>query len=221
MSEETMEQKPSLIGMITNPTEQFERIKERPVIWGAMGIIIILFMIGMWLTFLGVDLTGEISNEMGVEIDEELEGFIEFFENVGIFLGGIIGPIIGVLISSIIFLLVGKIVNSSVTFRQLFSMNTYIMIITALGVIVNGILFAIFGGESDIVFTSLGFIMNGEGPSGAIANHLEVFSIWNLVLTAIGLEKVARFSKGLAWAVPIIIFIVGMFFEIANASMQL
>jgi len=221
MLEDTNVEKPSLVGMITNPTEQFERIRKQPLIWGAMGIIIILFIIGLWLSSLGIDFSEVITTENELIIEEEFEEFVKAFEKIGFFIGGIIGPILGVLVSSVIYLLVAKIVQSAVTFRQLFSMNTYIMIITVLGVIINGIFFAIFGGQFEDQFTSLGSLINLQGPVGIVFDNLEVFSIWNLILTAIGLEKVARFSKGLAWAVPITIFVIGILFAVMGANIEI
>ena len=53
MSEEVKAKNPSIWGMIWSPTEQFERIKERPKIWGALAIVTVLFVIGMYLTSLG------------------------------------------------------------------------------------------------------------------------------------------------------------------------
>lgn len=217
MTAETNKQKPSLLGMISNPTEQFERIRERPIIWGAMGIIIILFIIGTSLGFIGVDFS-EVLSESGLEVDEELESILKGIGIFSVFFGAIIGPIIGVLIASVIHLLVAKIAQTTVNFRQLFSMNTYIMIVTVLGVIVNGIFYAISSQGTDIPFTSLGYFIHLDGPSDAVVNSLEVFDIWKLILTAIGLEKVARFSKGLAWAIPIVIFLVGIIFGIMGSS---
>lgn len=223
MVEETNKQKPSLLGIITSPAEQFERIRERPLIWGAMGIIVILFIVGISLTFVGLDLseilTDEIvTDEVGLELDEEFESIVKVTGIIFLFIGGIIGPLIGVLVSTVIFLLVAKIANSSVTFRQLFSMNTYLMIITVLGMIVNGILSLILNADPEVTITSLGSLLNLDGVSGAIMDNFELFGIWNIILTAMGLEIVARFSKGLAWAVPIAIFVTGILFSIMGAS---
>lgn len=221
MVEEVDRQKPSLIGMITSPTEQFKRIRERPVIWVAMGIIIVLFVVGTWTTLGDIDIAGEISQQEGVPLDEDLEAFAEFFANVTLFLTGIIGPLLGALIYSAIYLLIAKIANSAVTFRQLFSMSTYIMFVAAIGVLLNGVLYATFGGDLTVNFTSLGKFIDLDGVGGVIVDRIDVFSIWHIILTAIGLRIVARFSKGLAWGIPIVIFIGGILMGIATLNIQL
>lgn len=216
MSEETKVEKPSLLGMIWSPSEQFERIKQRPIIWGAMIIVTILTIIGMWLMSLGV----EISDVEGLEgfSPEDLAG-IKIFSQIMMVVTGLFTPIFVVLISSAIYLLIAKIARSEVTFKQLFSMNTYIMMISALSVIVNGIISAFVGmGDSDQLFTSLGSLMNVEGAMGGLFNSLEVFTIWGVILTAMGLHKVANFSKGLAWTIAIAFFVISVIFAMIGTA---
>lgn len=213
MSEETKVQKPSLLGMIWSPTEQFERIKERPKIWGALAIISVLFIIGSWLTTLGV------SADLGLEgMDEELVAGIEIITTIGIIIVGIFIPIFTVLISSFIYWVIAKITKYEVSFKQLFSMNTYILIVSALSLIVNGIVIALTKGNPEIMFTSLGSVLGTGGVFGAVFDSIEVFSIWGVILAAIGLHKVAGFSKGLAWTISIGLFVIGIIFAMVGAA---
>ena len=214
MTEETKAEKPSLLGMIWSPTEQFERIRERPLIWGALAIITVLFIIGMWLQSLGV----EIPELEG--IPEEQLANVQVFSTIGIIIGGLFTPVITILISSFIYWLIAKIVRSDVSFRQLFSMNTYIMIISALSLIINGIAFALFGGSPEMMFTSLGSVIDAEGAMNGLLNSIEVFTIWGVILTAIGLNKVAEFSKGLAWTLSIAFFVISVIFAMIGASIS-
>lgn len=203
-------EKPSLFGMIFNPTEQFERIKERPLIWGAMVIVTILTIIGTWLMSLGIEIP-----EM-----EELPG-MEVFAQITMIITGLFIPIFTVLISSFIYWIVIKIARSEATFKQLFSMNTYIMIISALSIIVNGALMAVFGGgDGESLFTSLGSLIPAEGAVAGLFESIEVFSIWVVVLSAIGLHKVAELSKGLAWGISIAFFIIGILFSMIGAGLS-
>lgn len=223
MSEETKVQNPSLLGMITNPTEQFERIKERPKIWIAMIIITILFVIGTWLTTLGMDIAGEMEGMEGMELDEESIAMVQTFAAIGSAVGALFIPIFTVLISSFIYWVIAKIVKSEVSFKQLFSMNTYILIISAIGLIINGAIMAIVGvnmDNPDAMFTSLGSLVSSGGIFGVILNSIEVFQIWVVVLTAIGLNKVAEFSKGLAWTIAIVFFVIGIVFGMIGAAMS-
>lgn len=214
LSEETTVQKPSLFGMILNPTEQFEKIKERPLIWGAMVIVTILTVIGTWLMSLGIEIPAEVE-----ELVEEVPG-LEVISQVGMIIGGIITPILGVLITSFIYWIIIKIARSEATFKQLFSMNTYIMLISAFSALVNGALLAFIGGDGEIIFTSLGSLMPVEGAMAGLFNNLEVFTIWSLILSAIGLHKVADLSKGLAWTISIVIFVITVVFAMISAGLN-
>lgn len=211
MSEETNVQKPSLFGMIWSPTEQFERLKERPKIWGALVIITILFIIGTWLTTLG------IQTEVPGLTAEETE-MINVFAAAGSVIGGLFIPIITILISSFINFLIAKIARSEVSFKQLFSMSTYIMIISALSLIVNSLLSLMTGTSPEILVSSLGSVVNADGAVGALFNSIEIFAIWGYILTAIGLQKVAGFSKGLAWGVQIAFFVIGIILAMIGAG---
>ncbi len=210
LSEETNVQKPSLFGMVFNPTEQFEKIKERPLIWGAMGIVTLLTVIGTWFMSLGIEIP---------EI-EELPGF-EVVTQITMIMTGLFTPIIVVLISSFIYWIVIKIAKSETTFKQLFSMNTYIMLISAFSMLVNGILTYLLGGDGESLFTSLGSMIYAEGAIAGLFNSLEIFTIWGVILSAIGLHKVGRLSKGLAWTISIAFYVISILFSMIGAGLSM
>lgn len=209
LEEEKNVPKPSLLGMLTNPTEQFIRIKQQPIILTPMLIIIVLTIIGTWLSASNV----VIPELQDVEINQEMAALIDTFTKIGATIGGVIMPLLTTLISTVIYFLVAKIAQSNVSFKQLFSMNTFILLITAIGLIVNGFIYMLIGGTADVSPTSLGYILN---QNNVIYSSIELFSIWNLILSAIGLHKVANFSKGLAWGTVIAIFVVGILFLLAG-----
>lgn len=208
MSEEKQNvEKPSLFGMILNPTEQFEKIKKRPLIWGAMVIVTILTVIGSWLMSLGI----EIQDDMGIPN-------MEIFVQINSIIVGLLSPVFVVLISSFIYWIIIKIARSEATFQQLFSMNTYIMIISAFSILINGALTAILGGDGEVLFTSLGSLIVVEGAMAGLFNNLEVFTIWGVILSAIGLHKVGELSKGLAWTISIAFFVIAIIFSMIGAA---
>lgn len=199
MSEENkVVEKPSLFGMIFSPTEQFHRIKEKPLIWGAMGIVSILTAIGTYFMAMGVDMS-EFENLPGMEV----------FTQVTYGITGLFTPIFSVLITSFIHWIIVKIARSETTFKQLFSMNTYIMLIYALGTLLNGILTPLLDGDGKTMFTSLASIIDAEGAVLGLFQSLEVFAIWgSVILTAFGLHIVGNLSKRAAWIVSITIYVI-------------
>lgn len=208
-------EKPSLFGMIMNPREQFEKIRENPKIIVALIIVTLLTIVGMLLMMNGIDFMND-PNLAGMSEEEMM--MVTMFSQIGFVIVGVFTPVIGILIGSFVHFIIAKIVRSEATFKQLFSMNTYIFIISAISMIVNGIVFMMIGGDPEKLFTSLNSIIGAEGILGAVLNSIEVFTIWGLIITAMGLQVVARFSKGLSWAVVIVFFIVGLIFQMISAG---
>jgi hypothetical protein len=206
--------KPSLIGMFTSPGEQFERIKQNPRIWVPLLIISILYVIGMVLMALSMDTALLIDQGLTKEQAEVALGVTKISTVVmGIFI-----PIITVVLSSAVQLIIAKIASSNVSFKQLFSMNTHIMVIGAVGAILNMAIRYAIGGSPDIFITSLAGLLNQE--KAGVLGSFELFSIWSMILTAIGLNKTAEFSKGLAWTIAIIFFLIQVGFALIGTLLQ-
>lgn len=209
-----LNENPKLLGMFTSPGVQFERIKTSPRIWVPLTIISFLYVIGM--AFMALSLDADTLIEQGVPKDQI--DLVLTITKVTVAVTGIITPIIGVLISSAIQLAIARIASSPVSFKQLLSMNTFIMIIGATGLILNmAIRFAI-GGNAEIYITSLAGLLNQE--KAGVLGSIEVFGIWSVVLTALGLHKTAQFSKGLAWTIAIIFFLVSVGFTVIGTLLQ-
>lgn len=211
-------EKPALLQLLMDPETQFINLRANPRIWGTLIIVTILFVIGTVLQMSYID--------PGTVIDAELEGILQPGEEhiaymLVVFGSGIASlfmPTIIILVSTVIYLLIAKLIKSPVSFRQLFSMNTYILFINALGVFINGLLIASIGGDPDFIVTSLGSYVQPDTMLGAILSNFELFSIWALVLTALGLQIVANFSKRAAWTVTIGFFVFGIVVSMVGSA---
>ena len=102
-----------------------------------------------------------------------------------------------------------KIAKKDTTFKQLFSMNTFIMVIGAVGLIFNNLIVAAIDGNAGIFITSLAGLLNSDS---AILGSFELFSIWQLILTAMGLHRVGQLSKTVSVIIVIIFFLIGLGF---------
>lgn len=210
--------RPSLFGMIMSPKNQFEKMRANPIIWGALIMITVIFVIGTVLQMFNVDPSTMINEELEGILSPGDEGIVYLLSIFGSGLAALFMPIIIVLISSFIYWVVAKLVKSTVTFKQLFSMNTYILFINSLGILINGLLAVSIGAGSNLTYTSLGTFFQGHALLEAIFSNFELFGIWALILTAIGLQIVARFSKTAAWTVTILLFIIGLVFSMVGAA---
>ncbi len=205
---------PSLLGMFTSPGHQFERIKQNPKIWVPLILVSILYVIGT--IFMALSIDESILMDQGVP--KEQIDLVLMITKITVGITGVITPIFGVLISSAIQLAIAKMASSSVTFKQLFSMNTFIMMIGAAGLILNMVIRFVIGGNFEIYITSLAGLLNQE--KAGVLGSIELFGIWSLVLTALGLNKTAQFSKGLAWIVAIVFFLIQIGFGLMGTLLQ-
>ncbi|MFZ7944222.1 MULTISPECIES: Yip1 family protein [Bacillaceae] len=205
---------PSLLGMFTSPGQQFERIKQNPKIWVPLIIITLIYTVGTTLMALSMD----VETLIGQGIPEDQVNLILGFTKIMMAVMGLFIPIFGVLISSVIQLIIAKIANAAVTFKQLFSMNTYIMIIGAIGVLLNMAIRFGIGGNPEIYITSLAGLLDSE--KAGVLGSIEVFGIWGVILTALGLHKTAGFSKGLAWTIAIVFFLIQIGFGLIGTLFQ-
>jgi len=212
---------PSMFGMIMSPREQFEKIRQNPKVIVILITVTILAIISALLALESLDATLE-AEMMGFSEDELLI-FTIITQITTIVLATIL-PAIVILIAAAVYLLIAKIANTDVSFKQLFSMLAYIGFVTGLGGLLNGILtYFIAGSDPEVPVTSLNSIIGMEGPLGVLFSSIELFSIWGIILTAIGLQVVAKFSKGLAWGIIIgfnvIMISIGMILVVIEQSL--
>ncbi|MBZ5748796.1 MULTISPECIES: Yip1 family protein [Metabacillus] len=207
MEQETVQvQKPSLFGMIFSPGEQFERMRERPVIWWPLILVTILMTAVAVLTALGTDYSAVPGMEMSAE-DQEM---MKIFGAVGAGVAGFFGTPISFLIFGLILWGIAKIAKSNVTFKQMFSLMIFISFITMIGQLLNQLIILAIAGDPTILLTSLNSFVGATGILGAVLGTIEVFSIWYYILLALGLIKVAMLSKPVALTITIIFFAIGI-----------
>ena len=86
----------------------------------------------------------------------------------------LIGTPIGILISALIMFLITKLAQKDTTFRQLFSLNTYIMFISGIGQLLNALIRLAIGGDPVVFVTSLGSLVEAEGMTAGILGGIEL-----------------------------------------------
>src|SRR5690625_6833533 len=76
-------------------------------------------------------------------------------------------------------------IRSEVSFKQMFSMFAHLNIIGAIGSIIHGLAVLLIPGiNQEISITSLESIVNAGGILGAVLNSVEIFEIWQIIITA-------------------------------------
>ncbi|MCY9218474.1 Yip1 family protein [Bacillus haynesii] len=194
---------PSLLGLITRPGEQFERMREKPAFWFPLVIVLILSVTGGYMVSEKTPLSADLS-----EIPDA-EAFQAAMKGVGI-IGGIFGFVIAMLISALIYWLIVKIGRGTTNFVHMFSLSVFTYFISAIGQFIGGLVIYYSNIDPTIVVTSLNGIIPADEPLKSVLGVFDIFAIWSLALVALGLQKVGGISKKAAWTGVIILFMISI-----------
>ncbi|KXY34905.1 Yip1 family protein [Bacillus sp. FSL K6-0067] len=202
---EEWEKKPSLLGMFTSPGLQFERIKTKEKIWGIFFLVAILQGLLGGLSAYVMYTSPEV-----VQMREKFGEFAGQSNLTGEIISGIVSNFIGAMIGSLFIAGVYKVfmlfLGNDTTYKKLLNIIVYTNVIFIIGGLINIVISFLVGGGST-QYTGLGSIFSEGTIAFGIANTIEVFYIWNLILIWLGLQITAGLSKGKA-AIPIIILLI-------------
>ncbi|GGA37574.1 membrane protein YknW [Kroppenstedtia guangzhouensis] len=201
--------KPSLLGVLFSPTEQFERIREKPRFGMALTILMVLSVIILSLTGLALVENPIYMEKAGVEeAGLPPEAFTAITIGSMLF-GGVIGTPVLLLLRSLFHWLFMMLFRGEASFKQLFSLNTHLYLLPVLSSLIYMVYLWVTGGggtDPETLPTSLSAFVSAEGFLKGLLGGIEIFAIWELILTASGLSIVGRLSKGKGWAIALIIF---------------
>jgi hypothetical protein len=211
-----------LTDIFLNPVSRFLFLKNHPVYFAPLLVSIILTIVGS--TFLAFslntdDLLKGVSNPNS--LSKETQDFIKYITTGAIILGSMFNLIICTFIYSIIYFVFAKFKMLEVELKQLFSMNANVVLITALGTLVNGVICYFTKGDILHLPTSLSGISMLFGIKGNLAvilSKVEIFNIWQFALASIGLQKIAIFTSKYAWFTVILVFIIYLVFSCVSTS---
>jgi Yip1 domain len=136
-------------------------------------------------------------------------------------------PVLALLFTAIFALLVWVTVNfgfaGTAKFGQIFAVNMYANLVMNIKFLLAAI--ALFAGVaadsfliSNPVGTNVGYYLSPETPKPlmALCTHIDIFEIWSVLLTTIGVAVVAKVSRGKAaavvvgWWVIVVLVLVGI-----------
>lgn len=202
---EEWEKKPSLLGMFTSPSLQFERIKTSEKVWG------IFFLVALLQGLLGgLSKYGMYTSPEMVRMRKELGELAGQSTLTGEVISGIVSNFVGAMIGALFIAAIYKVFmiffRNDTSYKTLLTIVIYTNIILIVGELINTILSFIVGGGSTH-YTGLGAIFSEGTFAYGFGNAIEVFYIWNLVLVWLGLQITAGLSKVKA-AIPIIILFI-------------
>ncbi|MDM5157319.1 Yip1 family protein [Bacillus sp. DX1.1] len=203
-------EKPSLLGMITSPGLQFERMKTKSPVWGAFFLFIVIAAIASAVTAYQAMNNPEL---IGNAPDEAAAGMMR---NIALGAGaitGLLGAAVWFFIAAGFYKIIMMLMGNDTPYMKLLSIYLYASIVTYLGVVVNLILRVVLGGDATTSYTSLGTLFEPGTFAYGIGSAFEIFSIWGLVVTGLGLHIAAGLSKKQATILVVVFFILSVAFS--------
>lgn len=215
--QENMMKKPNILLMITHPIENFKRMRQSPNWLVPLSILIVISVI---VAVVAVQLitTGRfLDADLGIifegdpAITDEFAQGIFWFTTIVAIMTALISVPFAIAVSALIYFVIGKILKTNADFIHYFSLSIYVTVIGTLGGIVHLIYNALVSNTlPDFAFTSLQALFQADGAMQVVLTSISIFSIWQLIITAIGLQIVGRYSKWSAWITVIVMFILSI-----------
>ena len=219
-----------LVNLFISPGELFQNLIKFPVILAPYFLCVFISLIqipGMMayteittqalsnysMERFGVDLTAAgLSATDDFPDDFNIDALINMGMYIGFAFSAFITPLIMALITAAGLFLLSKIFRGQATFMQMFSMCMHILVITMIGMALLIYLAPIT--NSMFMPTSLAAIFmphaSMDNVLALFLGSIEIFSIWGLILTFIGVKRINDFSSGKTAAVVGVYWVVSI-----------
>ncbi|ASB89811.1 Yip1 family protein [Bacillus sonorensis] len=195
--------RPSLLGLITSPGEQFERMRDKPVFWLPLVVVLIISVAGAYFLNQKLSISSELQELPNAELITSVLSVISI-------VGSIIGSTISLLVSALIYWLIVKIGKGQTDYVHMFSLAVFIYFIGAIGQLINGAVISFANIDPEVIVTSLNGVIPAGQPLKSLLAVFEIFAIWKLILLALGLQKVGGISKKAAWTGVAVLFVISI-----------
>jgi hypothetical protein len=214
----------AMVGVFTEPANTFENIAMSKGVSYWLMPVLICMIIGLISAFImnsDPQLTREIKEKADKKMNEQFEEAVKGgkmtaadvesaksmsykITAIAGWVGPMIMPFIVLLIMSLIYFIILKIFKSPIEFTSVMNVVGLTMIIGSIGGLIAMVLSVVMG---HFVSVSPGIFLP-ESSVGiklhTLVSHFDLFSIWGLIVTTIGISKVGRSSMGIASVVVLI-----------------
>lgn len=204
-----------VVGMFFWPGKAMDNLAERPriafpfIFLPMVQLVAMLAMIPMYKEF-ARNATVEFASKQNLEMtSEQLDKSVNMAMISGP-VSGAVGVVITWVLGALILWGIIKLFKGQGSFKQVLSITGYAGVITVLSTVVHVIKTNITGVYDILSYTSMAVLMpkmDGNFIYG-IAKILDVFSIWQYVVIAIGVAAVSKMPKKKAYLIVAAIFII-------------
>ncbi|PFI51411.1 hypothetical protein COI73_04550 [Bacillus cereus] len=202
--------KPSIFGMVTSPGLQFERMKTKSPVWGGFFLFLLMgTILSAAVAYLGLLNTPELAKL----VKDDTTGIMKW-TTIGFgAIGGLVGTAVGLFVVAGFYKVIMMFMSNDTPYMKILSIYIYANVVFYVGSLLNVALGYILGGNGADKYTSLGPLFEQGTLAYGIGSAFEVFNIWSLILTGLGLHIVAGLSKKQAIILISIFFILTIGFS--------
>lgn len=215
-----------LVRVLFSPSAVFERLRELPV-WFVPAIVlgIVATVLGyLFIPFRLASMSGQMAKAAAQNPNAPAQ--IESFTRLAVYASPIFVLIFLVIVAGILWLLVTLLASGESRFKTLLSVATYTALPSFLLQVATLVVLKMKGVESVTgpldLQPALGLNLLAPEMSGFLSGVLAAinpFTIWSMILTAIGVQVTQRTSKGSAYAVAIAAMLIGVLFGGVGAAL--
>ncbi|MBD1372047.1 YIP1 family protein [Hazenella sp. IB182357] len=220
---QVQEQKPSMLGFLTSPKEQLERLKVKPTFWLPLIIyVVILSALSIAQSYYTLYENPDVilqtlPAEQQESVSQSQKLMNESMKNMQLIGSAIVSPIafaVVPLFVAFFYWLMQKIFRGKATFKQMFALQAHLLLFAVLSTLIGTVLLfaADVYGEG---LASLAVFVSEPGMLKNLLSLFDVFNLWGLFITSLGLIILANLSKGKALTIVGISFTLQILFIIA------
>jgi len=216
-----------MVGILISPLPAFREIISRPDWLIPLMVVLAIYFVATYLTVpfkLSEASPAEPSKMLAHgATNEDLAQAVVLTEKYGSFvgaLGAMLGRLAAISTISIIIFFLGKVVSSTkIRFKTVFSICIYSSLIGAVGNLVK-LPFMFHWQTGEIQSSPAAILSSTLNPSFfyQFLKALDIFSIWQFVVIAIGITVLYQISFKKATGIILILFLIELFFSITISS---
>ena len=211
-----------LVKVLFEPAATFERVREKPTfLMPFIGIAVVQLILGVVnLPFLKAAMQAQMAQAPAGAPDPSK------FAAIGLIFVPIAIAVVLLLSAFVLWVLV-SVMGGEAKFKTLLSVTTYASVPSVILLAIVGAIVLRLKGVAAIASPmdmqpALGVDLIAPGATGfvgAVLKGINPFSIWGLVLTAIGITTTHKLSKGTGYTVATIAFLISLLLGAAIAGM--
>ena len=223
-----------LLGVLVAPGRTFESIERRPT-WAVALIVLLVLAVGIGLAVhFRTDyheMTEHALAAKHVELsDAQIDRAVDFQQRFGTVISVFRGVFIAGIwvVVALILMVLLRMVGSEIDFRHCLSVYLYgnmpnaVMMLIAIPLILSGGTLPYEQlASGNLLASNLAFLAPA-GASMAVRTALaavDFFALWSVAITAFGYRKVGKVSPAAAWAVVLLIWVLGVGVRVGLAVM--